>query len=108
VFVVAGSGTGVPVYRELQKRDIPFATGILFENDADFQVACGLSDHVVSAPAFRPMGEEQFREAAALMRRCGKVIDAGAPEGELNEMNRRLLELAREEGLPVTGPEGNG
>ena len=108
VFVVAGGGCGVPVYRELQKRDVPFATGILFENDADFQVACGLSDHVVSAPAFRPMEEEQFREAAALMRRCGKVIDAGAPEGELNGMNRRLLELAREEGLPVTGPEGNG
>ena len=108
VFVVAGGGSGVPIYRELQKRNVPFATGILFENDIDYQVACGLGDRVVSAPAFRPMGEEELEQAAALMRHGGRVIDTGAPEGELNGMNRRLLELAAEEGIPVEKAGGDG
>ncbi len=46
VFVVGGGGWGIPVYRELQKRQIPFAAGILFENDVDYQVAARLSDQV--------------------------------------------------------------
>jgi hypothetical protein len=29
------------------------------------------------------------------------VLDAGAPEGPHNAMNRRLLELARERQIPV-------
>ena len=39
VFVVGGGGMGVECYRALQKRQIPFAAGILFANDVDYQVA---------------------------------------------------------------------
>ena len=62
IFVIAGNGKGTSIYRDLQKRGIPFATGILFENDVDYQVGatrshtntisrgiklCVRSDHVV-------------------------------------------------------------
>lgn len=100
-FVVGGAGWGIGVYRELQKRQIPFAAGILFENDVDYQVAKELSDHVVSVPAFTPMGEEQFQTASKLLLSCHAVIDAGTPVGELNTMNGRLLELARQRAIPV-------
>ena len=50
VFVIAGNGCGIDCYRALQKQQIPFATGILFENDVDAQVARELSDHVILAP----------------------------------------------------------
>ena len=101
VFVVGGGGTGVECYRALQKRQIPFAAGILFANDVDYQVAWELSDHVVVAPAFEPMTEEHYRQAAEMMCRCQYVMDAGTPIGTLNSMNGRLLTLAKEKGIPV-------
>lgn len=101
VFVVGGGGYGIGCYRDLQKRQIPFAAGILFENDVDYQVAQALSDHVVSAPAFEPIEEVQFRQAAALLCRCESVIDAGTPVGSFNRCNARLLRLAEEKGIPI-------
>ena len=101
VFVVGGGGMGVECYRALQKRQIPFAAGILFANDVDYQVAWELSDHVVVAPAFEPMTEEYYRQAAEMMCRCQYVMDAGTPIGTLNSMNGRLLTLAKEKGIPV-------
>ena len=101
VFVVGGGGQGVACYRALQKRQLSFAAGILFDNDVDCQVARELSDHVVTAPAFEPMTEEHYRRAADLLLRCACVIDAGTPVGTLNRMNGRLLALAREKGMPL-------
>ena len=101
VFVVGGGGQGVACYRALQKRQLPFAAGILFDNDVDCQVARELSDHVVTAPAFEPMTEEQYWRAADLLLRCASVIDAGTPVGTLNRMNGRLLALAREKEMPL-------
>lgn len=106
VFVIAGAGCGIPIYRELQKRQTPFATGILYENDVDYQVAQVLSDCVISAPAFTRMNDEQYLAASEQMLKCRAVIDAGSPVGELNAINRRLLALADEQGIPVlTGLE---
>lgn len=101
VFVIAGNGCGIPCFRELQKKQTPFAAGILFENDLDCQVARVLSDHVVIAKAFEPMSEVQYEQAAALMCKCELVIHAGTDVGTLNQMNGRLLELAAEKNIPV-------
>ena len=54
--MIAGGGTGIPVYRRLQKEGIPFATGILFENDTDFRVARSLASAVVSCPIWWTAG----------------------------------------------------
>ena len=102
VFVVAGGGWGIPVYRRLQKQGVPFATGILFENDVDFQVAQALSSRVISAPAFEEIPQSIFEQAAQLLKECTSVIDAGTPVGRLNEKNGSLLSMARQLGLPVT------
>lgn len=101
VFVIGGSGQGIPCYRALQKRHIPFAAGILYENDVDTQVARALSDHVVTAPAFEPMTQAQFDAAAQLLTQCAAVIDAGTPMGSFNEMNGKLFALAQENNIPI-------
>lgn len=101
VFVIAGAGCGIPVYRALQKKGIPFATGILFENDVDFQVARALSSCVVSASAFEEITDEQYRKAAKLVLQCRAIIDAGTPIGTGNLKNRQLLQLAREKEIPI-------
>ena len=101
VFVIAGAGRGIPVYRALQKREIPFATGILFENDVDYQVARALSSNVVSAPAFEEITDGQYRQAEQMLLRCEAVIDAGTPIGTGNRKNKQLLQLAREKDVPI-------
>ena len=101
VFVIAGNGYGIDCYRALQKQQIPFAAGILYENDVDAQVARELSDHVVIAPAFELMNERHYEQAATLLLRCERVIDAGTPIGSLNQMNGKLLAIARENNLPI-------
>ena len=104
VFVVAGGGYGIPVYRQLQKQGVSFATGILFENDVDLQVARMLGSHVISCPAFEEMTEQSYDEAAAILKTCTRIIDAGTPKGKLNERNRKLLELAKELGKDIESP----
>ena len=99
VFVIAGAGCGIPVFRKLQRERIPFATGILFENDIDCEIAKDLAAECVICPAFQPMNEAQFERAKALMLGCECVIDAGTPQGTLNAMNGKLLELASDKGL---------
>lgn len=101
VFVIAGNGCGIDCYRYLQKQQISFATGILYENDVDTQVARELSDYVITATAFEPMNEEQFRQAAEAMLRCEVVIDAGTAIGSLNAMNGKLLTLAKDQNIPI-------
>lgn len=101
VFVVGGAGCGIAYYRMLQKRQIPFAAGILYENDLDMPVAAELSGHVVTAVAFELMGVEQYEQAAQLMSQCALVIDAGTPVGPMNALNGELLALARQKAIPI-------
>ncbi len=100
-FVIAGGGYGIACYRALQKKGIPFATGILFENDVDCQVARKLSSHVIVSAAFEPMTEAVFESAKALLLKCSWVIDAGTPIGSFNRLNQELLDLARNHQIPI-------
>lgn len=101
VFVVGGCGTGIPCYRVLQKRRVPFAAGILFENDLDVPVAKALGSRVVCAPAFSPIPESALREAEEALAACKGVIDTGAPVGCYNEANQTLLRYAERFDIPV-------
>lgn len=98
VFVIGGAGFGIPIMRRLQRERVPFAAGILFENDVEARLAMSLAAECVISPAFEPITEETFIRAKALMLTCEKVIDAGTPGGSFNEANGRLIELARKSG----------
>lgn len=101
ILVVGGAGTGISCYRALQKKCIPFAAGILFQNDTDYQVAVSLADQVISQSAFCPISPEIFDTALVLLDTVSYVIDTGAPKGELNHYNALLLQAAADKGLPV-------
>lgn len=104
-FVLAGAGCGIPVYRLLQKNRIPFSTGVLFENDVDMQVAQVLAVHVVKAPAFSAISEEQLAEAKRWIDQAEYVVDAGTPIGEQNCRYRELVEYIKEQKKPVLTSE---
>ena len=97
-FAVSGGGYGVPYYRALQKKGVPFAAGILFANDADCAVARALAENTVIAEAFSPIKEEQIQKAKQLIGSVNAVINTGCPVGSFNQANAELLEYAREKG----------
>ena len=106
IFVLAGAGQGIPIYRLLQKSKRAFSTGVLFENDVDLQVASALAAHVTVAPAFGTFGERELNEAKRWIDRARCVVDAGTPVGEQNRRSRELIQYARTEGKRViTGAE---
>lgn len=100
-FVVGGGGTGIPFYRALQKEGVPFAAGILLGNDLDRAVAEALSDSVVCAESFAPIGEKEIARARDLVEAVDTVIDCGCPAGELNRANTELLKYAESRGKRI-------
>ena len=84
----------MPVYRRLQKEDIPFAAGILAENDIDYQLARLLAAEIVTTPAFEPVSEDAFARAAELVQSCERVILTEFPIGSANSRIRRIIEAA--------------
>ncbi|TCL44469.1 ABC transporter ATP-binding protein [Harryflintia acetispora] len=101
VFVIAGGGTGIPAYRALHKSGIPFATGILHENDVDYQLARDLANEVVYAPAFERIGKAAYARALQRMKACGTVLCCLKSYGEMNQKNRELFEEAGRLGLRI-------
>ena len=96
VFVIGGNGSGIPVYRRLQRMGIPFAAGILHENDVDSPIARALASQVISEMPFEPIREETYDRAAEVLASCGQVICCLKEFGTLNDKNRKLAELGRD------------
>ena len=94
-FVICGAGTGVPVFRSLQKAGTPFAAGILNENDVDYRIARFLAAEVLSEKPFEPIGDETLKRALQWIDRCDAVINAGVPLGTLNAKLNELIDHAR-------------
>lgn len=99
VFVIAGGGTGIETYRLLQKRGIPFAAGILHENDVDYQVARELAVSVVAERAFMPISDAAYEKALEVMCGCETVLNCLKGYGETNLRNRMLWEQANKQGI---------
>lgn len=98
-FVIAGGGTGTPLFRYLQKEGIPFATGVLPENDLDFPTASALAVQVIAERAFQPVGDAAINQAAAVLTQCERVFCPLRDFGPVNEKNQALLRLAKEHAL---------
>lgn len=98
VFVIGGGGSGIPVYRRLQRQGVPFAAGVLHENDLDYPVSKALAAEVISEETFSPIGETAFRLAAEKIARCAQVLCPLSTFGPMNEKNRLLRELAEQAG----------
>lgn len=95
IFVIGGNGTGIPVYRQLQRKGIPFAAGVLHENDLDYPVAKALAAEVISEKAFEEIGEESFQRAKTVMDACREVRCTLTEFGALNAKNRQLYEMGK-------------
>ncbi len=99
VFVIGGGGAGIPVYRRLQRSGMPFAAGVLAENDLDTPVARALAAKVITVPAFEPVSREAAENALQVLRTCRAVLCPQMHFGPMNAENRRLLQEAEKLGI---------
>lgn len=101
VFVIAGAGSGRTVYRRLQRMGIPFATGILYENDLDYPVAKALASKVIAESPFEPVTQERLQAAKEQLEKCERVICCRENFGSLEAYQRELLEYAEQLGKQI-------
>ena len=101
IFVIGGGGSGIPVYRRLQRLGVPFAAGILHRNDLDYPVARALAAELVEEAAYQPVTAGTLARALAVLERCGKAVCTLPAFGPLNEANRLLWEAAKQNGKQV-------
>lgn len=98
MFVISSGGSGIPVYRRLQRKNIPFAAGVLYPNDIDYQLARLLAVQTVTEKPFEKISDQTFEEAVKLMDSCESVINAGIIIGSANHRIVELLEKAQQDG----------
>lgn len=99
VFVIGGGGDGIPIYRRLHRMGIPFAAGVLHENDLDTPVAQALASHVILEAAFEPVSPERVEEAKQRMLQCRYVLCPLESFGSMNRANEALRDYAQAQNL---------
>jgi len=101
IFIVAGSGTGVSVYRAFARAGLGFYTGILYQNDIDYYIASAITEGVIAASSYEMPSREVIDLAFKLVNKARVVIDTGFPVGSLVKHNVELLIEANKRGKIV-------
>lgn len=101
VFIIGGNGSGIALYRQLQRKGIPFAAGVLHENDVDAQVASALGSAVILEKAFCEISDESIKKATEILKKCKKVVCCLTEFGIMNQKNRLLLEEAKQNNILI-------
>lgn len=99
LFVIGGGGSAASLYRTLQRKDIPFVTGILPQNDIDYAAARHLTTEIISVPAFEPVSKELYEAARKRMLSCSKVLCPLTHFGTYNNACQKLFQEAASKGL---------
>ena len=99
--VLSSGGSGIPVYRRLQKENIPFIAGVLYTNDIDYQLARLLAEEVIAEEPFVPISEASMQKMMEAVAKCDRVINAGLVIGTINAGLREVLAEAEKTGKLV-------
>ena len=94
-FVLAGGGNGIPFFRALQRNNVPFYAGIIFDNDIDYQLSISLAHEVIGCQAFAPVAASILEQALAALSGCEYLIDCGTEIREYNIHNAKILDAAK-------------
>ena len=98
VFVIGGGGDGVGVCNRLQRENVPFAAGILQENDVEYHAVKALTEYVICAEAFSMPTQDQITQAKQQIDQCEFTLCPLTHFGEQNACNAQLKAYAAEQG----------
>ena len=96
VFVI-----GRRTFRELQRKSVPFAAGIISRNDLDYPAAKALAAKVLAAESFEPVDDETLQSAKEQIDRCDTVICCREHFGTQEAYNEELWKYAQAAGKQI-------
>lgn len=96
--VLSSCGTGIPVYRMLQKKNTPFIAGILYKNDLDYQLARVLASEVITEEPFEEISDQAMEKILACIEKCKTILDAGVSIGSCNRRMEEVIRAAQSTG----------
>ncbi len=100
IFIIAGQGSGVKIYRKLARRGIGFYTGILYNFDIDYIVAKTMNAGVLCIEDFEDH-RKAIENALKIIDKSRIVIDSGFPRSRMYRHNVELLNMCREIGKEI-------
>ncbi len=100
-FVLAGGKSGINAYRFLQKNNIAFATGVLWQGDSGYEVAKMLASDVVSVAHYSELTEKHLEEAKKIIDVCDNFVMTDLPIGTFNKRVLELVEYATLKGKKI-------
>jgi ABC-type cobalamin/Fe3+-siderophores transport systems, ATPase components len=92
VFIIGGNGCGVKLYRLLSRYHYGICSGVIHENDVDYQVGKSLGIEMITAKAFEMIDDQTIQKAKARVAQTRQLIDAGFPMGLVNKRNMELIQ----------------
>ncbi|EML6499711.1 ABC transporter ATP-binding protein [Clostridioides difficile] len=94
VFIIGGGGKATPIYRAFTKKGIGLYSGIIHENDIDYEIARTMGIKMFTESPFEPISDESFNLAIRNLNDSKIIIDTGFSVGETNKRNIDIIKEA--------------
>ena len=94
VFIIGGGGKATPIYRAFTKKGIGLYSGIIHENDVDYEIGRTMGIKMFTEKPFEPISEESFDLAIRNLNDSKIIIDTGFRVGETNKKNIDIIKEA--------------
>ncbi|HBG5847622.1 TPA: ABC transporter ATP-binding protein [Clostridioides difficile] len=94
VFIIGGGGKATPIYRAFTKKGIGLYSGIIHENDIDYEIGRTMGIKMFTENPFEPISDESFDLAIRNLNDSKIIIDTGFSVGETNKRNIDIVKEA--------------
>ncbi|MCK8689062.1 ABC transporter ATP-binding protein [Clostridioides difficile] len=94
VFIIGGGGKATPIYRAFTKKGIGLYSGIIHENDIDYEIGRTMGIKMFTENPFEPISDESFDLAIRNLNDSKIIIDTGFSVGETNKRNIDIIKEA--------------
>lgn len=95
-FVLGGNSSYI--YNLLNRKSIAFSAGILYDNEVSYQVAKGMTKHILCGKAFTKVEESIIEKAKEYVDNSEKVLCVSNTFGEYDNANKIIFEYAKSKG----------
>lgn len=94
VFIIGGGGKATPIYRAFTKKGIGIYSGIIHENDIDYEIGRTMGIKMFTENPFESISDESFDLAIRNLNASKIIIDTGFSVGETNKRNIDIVKEA--------------
>ncbi|MGG5402427.1 ABC transporter ATP-binding protein [Clostridioides difficile] len=94
VFIIGGGGKATPIYRAFTKKGIGLYSGIIHENDIDYEIGRTMGIKMFTESPFEAISDESFNLAIRNLNDSKIIIDTGFSVGETNKRNIDIIKEA--------------